>query len=195
MQWVDLFGPPGVGKSTLVDDLWPPRCIEYDGGGYPTHWKDFMNCVERLKAAVQHHPSYGACASMITRSFRKMATVERMKSPKIYIQTGFAQRGLGLGWRLKDQERVAEYFELMPVSLGVVMLTADVETIQRRNVERGKDRSHMVPHMVRPMEIAKEIMKARGVPFLKLDTRDPIEANRERIHSFAGGSESTHCAA
>lgn len=188
MQSVDIFGPPGVGKSTLVDDLWPPRCIEYDGGGYPVHWKDFLNCVERLKEAVRDHPSYGACTSMINRSFRKMATVERIDSGKIYIQTGLAQRGLGLGWRLKDQERIAEYFELMPVSLGVVMLWADVATLQRRNVDRGKDRSHMVPLMVRPMRIAKEVLEARGVRFMALDTFTPAGVNRERILAFSKSS-------
>lgn len=188
MQWLDLAGPPGVGKSTLVDDLWPPRCIEYDGGGYPAHWKDFLNCVERLKEAVRDHPSYGACASMITRSFRKMATVARMNDDRVYIQTGLAQRGLGIGWRLKDQERIAEYFELMPVSLGVILLHADVETIQRRNVERSKDRSHMVPLMERPREIAAQVLRARGVPLMELDTRNPVSENVERILAF---SEST----
>lgn len=150
------------------------------------HWKDFLNCVERLKKAVRDHRSYRTCESMINRSFRKMATVERMKSEQVYIQTGFAQRGLGLGWRLRDQERIAEYFELMPVSRGVIMLTADVATIQRRNVDRGKNRSHMVPHMVRPMQIAAETLKARSVPFLELDTREPVAANIERIRNFAG---------
>jgi hypothetical protein len=114
-----------------------------------------------------------------------MATVARMNDDRVYIQTGLAQRGLGLGWRLKDQERIAEYFELMPVSLGVVLLSADVETIQRRNVERGKDRSFMVPLMERPREIAAEVLRTRGVPLMELDTRNPVVENVERILAFS----------
>ena len=116
-----------------------------------------------------------------------MATVERIDSNKVYIQTGLAQRGLGLGWRLKDQSRIAEYYELMPVSGGAIMLTADVATIQKRNVDRGKNRSHMVPLMMRPMRIAAKVLEARGVPFVELDTLNSVEFNRGRIHSFAGG--------
>lgn len=186
MRSIDLFGPPGVGKSTLVDDLWPPRCIENDGKGYPDDWRKFVGCVRLLLDHVRDHPSFAACNSMTSRSLAKMATVYRMRdADRVYIQTGLAQRGLGIGWRLKDQERIAEYFELMPVSLGVIMLTADVETIQRRNVERGKDRSHMVPLMVRPMQIAADVLKARGVPFLELDTRNPVAENVERILAFS----------
>lgn len=185
MQWVDLAGPPGVGKSTLVDDLWPPRCIEYDGKPAPREWTRFLLCTANLMESIEDHPSYSACRSMIKRSFNKMATVARMNDDRVYIQTGLAQRGLGLGWRLKDQERIAEYFELMPVSLGVVLLSADVETIQRRNVERGKDRSFMVPLMERPREIAAEVLRTRGVPLMELDTRNPVVENVERILAFS----------
>lgn len=186
MQWLDVFGPPGVGKSTLVDDLWPPRCIDVkQSPGYPREWAPFLEEVQALLVMVRRHPSYAACASMINRSFAKMATVHGMKDDRVYIQTGFAQRGLGIGWRLPDPEMIAPYFEKMPVSRGVIMLRTDALTIMRRNVERGKDRSHMVPLMMRPMQIAAETLKARGVRFMELDTRDSVGVNVERIRHFA----------
>jgi hypothetical protein len=109
-----------------------------------------------------------------------------MQREGVYIQTGLAQRGLGIGWRLRDPEDVAEYFQLMPVSSGVVFLCADVDTVQKRNRDRGKDRSYMVPKMERPREVALEVLGRRRVKLLKLDTREPIALNAIRLRDFAG---------
>jgi hypothetical protein len=183
VRWVDVFGPPGVGKSTLCDEDWPPDAIKWDGQEYPDDWAAFVNLTNRLLGKVSAHPSYGACESMVRRSFRKMATVHRMKSDRVYVQTGFAQRGLGLGWRMKDPKGVKAYYEAMPVSLGCVVLLADTETIQRRNVERGKDRSFMVPLIQKPLHIGREILRDR-CPVLELDMLEPVEANKARLKEF-----------
>ena len=185
VQWIDVAGAPGSGKSTLVDGLWPPRCVEAHGSRAPLNWVGFFACVDRLLGSIRKHPSFAACESMVERSFAKMASVHADTSSQVYIQTGFAQRGLGIGWRMADKSALAEYYAKMPVSLGVILLTADVETIKRRNVERGKDRSHMVPLMEEPLRIAREGLIARGVPLLELDTREPVADNVERILDFA----------
>jgi len=184
MRWIDLAGPPGVGKSTLTDWLWPPRGIPWDEKPYPEEWSDFLKVTARLLKKIQHHPSIGACRSMIQRSFRKIATVSRMQDDRTYIQTGLVQRGLGIGWRLDDPEYIEEYFETMPISLGAVILFADVETVQRRNVERGKDRSYMVPLMERPSEIAIEVLQHR-TPLMALDTRRPLNDCLGDLLAFA----------
>lgn len=189
MKWVDVTGPPGVGKSTLCDADWPPDAIERDMHAPPLEWAEFLQCAFDLLDSVRPHASFRACESMLFRSFRKMAAVHRQRDDRVYVQTGFAQRGLGLGWRLealgKDVEQVADYYRLMPVSLGVVLLTADVETIQRRNVERGKDRAFMVPFMERTMEIAARTLRERGVRMIDLDMTRPPEENRMALKEFA----------
>jgi hypothetical protein len=192
MNWLDVCGPPAVGKSTLLDDLWPPRGIPYDGGGYPDEWLEFLSVAWRLLDEVTDHPSHHKCASMMKRSFQKMATVRRRKDRRTYIQTGFAQRGLGLGWRHKDAEAVAAFYQVMPVSLGVVILKAPLDVIEHRNRMRDKpDRSHMVPGMIRPLEVAEDVLRARGVPVAVLDMTRPIERNREKLAAFAKGAGGT----
>jgi gluconate kinase len=113
-----------------------------------------------------------------------MATVHRTQSGRVYTQTGFAQRGLGIGWRLENSEDIRPYFELMPVSLGVVFLTGEVAEIQRRNVARGKDRSHMVPLMVEPQCIAIETLRKRGVFVCEIDVMKPIEQSKAELAEF-----------
>ncbi len=184
MRWVDVAGAPGVGKSTLMDGLWPPRCIVWDEKPYPKEWGRFIAVTNRLLGKIRSHPSISACKSMIERSFRKIATVSRMQDDRIYIQTGLVQRGLGIGWRLKDQEEVAAYFEVMPVSIGVAILSAPVETVQKRNVDRNKDRSYMVPLMERPRQIAVEVLRDR-IPLIELDTTRPVNDNIKDLLAFS----------
>jgi hypothetical protein len=62
-----------------------------------------------------------------------------------------------------------------------VLLRADVETVQARNVARGKDRSFMVPLMADSMALLAESV----APLLELDTGESVDTNRERIAAFA----------
>lgn len=185
MRWVDVIGPPGVGKSELCDAAWPPRGIPDDGQAPPLAWSTFIAVADQLLARVANHPSASACRSMWHRSLRKMATVARFPGDATYIQTGLAQRGLGFGWRLDNPNDVAAYYLEMPVSKGVVFLTAPVDVIQARNVARGKDRSFMVPHMVRPLEVAREVLARRRVRVLDIDTTKPIDDCRRALLEFA----------
>lgn len=190
MRWLDVFGPPGVGKSHLCDTLWHPHAIEWKHiNEFPAEWASFLFTVEMLLGKVSAHPTFPACLGMVGRSLRKMAAVQAIQSDDVYIQTGFAQRGLGFGWRLENPENVRSYYELMPVSLGMVSLTAPEEIIIARNEAREKvkataheNRAFMVPLMRRAREIALEVFDERGVPLLELDTtRDPQALRRELL--------------
>lgn len=186
MRWIDCFGPPGVGKSALLDPLWPPRGIPRKEPPYPEDWHPFMRTVSRLLMEVENHPTFRACESMTHRSFTKMHAVRLREAPEVYQQTGFAQRGLGIGWRLDDPERVRPFFEQMPVSLGVISLFADLATIEERNRTRipPKNRQHMVAPMERPRQICVEVMRERGVPVFEMDMRLPLADNLETLQSL-----------
>lgn len=219
MRWLDVAGPPGVGKSTLCDPIWGPHDIEPRDIAPPVEWHDFGNEVTRLLGLVSRHPTFTAAVRMNRRSMRKMACVNSIPSstPRLapgerepgpatpwlyqtYIQTGFVQRGLGFGWRLVDMgkpvEELYHFFRLMPASLGVVFLETDPEALKDRNKAREKvketaheNRAFMGPLMQPAIEFAKEVLNERGVPLRTIDTSGDIDTARAELVAFAHEQE------
>jgi len=197
MNWLDVAGAPGSGKSTLCYPLWGDKSVGWDGLPPPASWRIFIDEITALCGVVEDHPSFQAVLRMNDRSAKKMATVSRMEHLGTFIQTGFVQRILGFGWRLhhlgRDINLIRRSLWLMPVSLGVVFLDADLETILQRNRDREKNpetahenRSFQVPHMLPAIDIAKEVLRERGVPVLELDVQhQPIDAARAQLVAFA----------
>jgi hypothetical protein len=200
VNFVDVCGTPGVGKSTLCDHFHHHRWPDWDGLPPPKEWKDFLAEVNRLVALVKDHkncfgqPTLQAVIRMNERSLKKMATVTRINDTKPYIQTGFVQRGLGFGWRLVDMgadlRETRRFYELMPVSIGVAFLKASLTTIFERNEAREKvaatqheNRSFQVPLMIPAIEYAKEVLAARGVPMIEIDVehQSPNESRRQLL--------------
>lgn len=181
MRWIDCAGAPGVGKSAILDEGWPRR-VAWDGRDYPGEWSEF---IERTAGLVRRAKGAEECGGIVEATFRKIATVDRAGSSGVYVQTGLAQIGLELGWRLSDPEEVAAYYEVMPISLGVAFLFADVETVQARNRTRSRDFSNRVPAMEIAREVGERVLASRRVRLLKLDTRLPVEENRAILHEFA----------
>lgn len=192
MNFLDVCGPPGSGKSTLCDPIWGPHAIDFEGVNqfHPT-WAPYLKVCERLMREVRDHPSYDAMGRMLWRSLRKIAVVQELIADpmQVYIQTALAQRGLGFGWRLNDlgkTEMVREYFQVMPVSLGVAMTKAPVEIVEARNNARPVENRHwMVAKMQPAMQIAREVFSERGIPFLEVDTTQPVDAARQQLINFA----------
>jgi hypothetical protein len=202
MNWVDVAGPPGSGKSTLCDPLWGPHIIPLTDALPPIAWHDFLNEMTRLFDVIQGHKSFISAVRMNRRTLRKMTAVHNTthvetKRYNPYIQAGFVQRGLGFGWRMTemgiDIAELAHFFRLMPVSIGVVMLDVGDEENKRRNEARKlvpstahEDRSFMIPLMKPAIDLAEQLLKnERNVPFQRIETSAPIEECRNKLLAFA----------
>lgn len=191
MRWIDVAGPPGAGKSTLCDPLWGPHDIQFSDTLPPAPWQDFSNEVTRLFGLLKDHPSFVATVRMHRRSFRKMTSVFYDEREEAYVQTGFVQRGLGLGWRMVDAgidlNELRHFFRLMPVSIGVAFCQVDPEIVKQRNADREKvketaheNRAFMVELMEPAINVAREELDKRCVPTWAIDTSDPEQTEKCR---------------
>ena len=206
MNWLDVAGVPGVGKSKLCDSLWSPHAIDFRNAQPVAEWHDFYNEITRLLGLVKDHPTFTAAVRMNRRSARKMAAVALGSAEtfntvepglygwrSIYIQTGFLQRGLGFGWRFVDMKQdineLRHFFRLMPVSLGVAMLRCDPEIVKERNKAREaveatahENRAFMVELMEPAIELATECLAERCGRVLVIDTgKMSADAARQEI--------------
>lgn len=182
MRWLDVAGAPASGKSTLCDQGCP-RKVEPDGLPYPIAWGEFMRRARGLISSIEAPGSALECWTILERYVEKIATVSR-RDGGVYVNTGLAQAGLEIAWRVPRVEICADYFRLMPVSLGVAFLWADEATLVQRNRVRKRDRSHMVAGMERGREVANRALASRGVRVLNLDTRDAIPINAEKLRGL-----------
>ena len=215
MNWLDVCGPPGSGKSTVCYDLWQDREITWDGLPIPSEWREFVEEIGRLLSFIASKPPpfipelgryldlVVPAARMNQRTLGKMSVVQRTPetSRGAFVQTAFCQRVLGFGWRLtalnEPVEGIRRLLELMPTSLGVVFLEASEATIVARNKERllnpataHENRGYQARLMAPAITFAKQELRDRGVPILELDVehQSPDES-RAQILEFARAQE------
>lgn len=190
MKWVDVIGPTGVGKSTLCDPISHPRDFPHPPIAIPPHWRKFTALARRLcddAAANGHADTWRMTQNAIWR----MIAIEQKEDAGVYCNVGLGLRGVSIAWRLPDPAAIAEFYELMPVSIGFAALIADDDTLRNRNIERGKtipkkQRAPLAVRMHRVMPLAISAIKARGVPMIEIDVTEEVVGNVERLRAFAG---------
>lgn len=183
MRWLDYFGLPGVGKSTIVDPLPKPPTGHIVAP--PLEWADFLDCVYQLLPLTDWHPTGHVARQAIKTAIRVTAAVHAHDDPGTVVHRCFAHRGLSIAYRLRDVGDVREFYRLMPLSVGVVWFRADMETVRLRNAARGDDKFYMAAKMQEGIEIALEEFGRRGVTVHELDTTRPVDETRKDLERWA----------
>lgn len=189
MRWLDVMGPTGVGKTAICNQLSVPEDIEWDGKPPPIEWAEFLQISDQLHYEIIG-PGLDGCLRRTENAVNRIATVFRKPEDDCYINIGLAHRGLSLGWRLPKLEMVADFFRLMPISVGIASLSCDRDTLRKRNLMRGKtipnkQRWELAYRMESVREFAVSILRDRGVRVIEIDTTKSIESNVQRLLTFA----------
>jgi len=188
MRYIEICGSPGSGKSTLIDYKYPPDAIKYDNSAAPLEWKQFLDYCQECIKLMEHHKTFSVGKSLVNRSIKKMITVNNKKSDKIYLQTGFFQRSLGIYYRVDSSIRknvIVRYLELCPTPLGIITLNLDRDTIKERNRTRNKQNRHFMIDLTEDcMILVRDVIAERCIKHLDLDSSLPISTARELIEDF-----------
>ena len=199
MLWVELIGPHGVGKTTLVKELrkrpgnkfrlknkMVRPLIEGWDLNHPTTWKQlaqwqpFLEVVESL---YRQSPPNGKRRQSLCRGLLRAAIIDGAESDEIKHQDQLGSEGMRLSFVLRKPSLIRDYFRTMPVSMGVIILEADAALIAQRNKARAPDFpdfSAWVAEGVRTCaRAAEEFGKRTNV--LHLDAACPLEENVDAV--------------
>ena len=207
MQWVELLGPHGIGKSTLVkrvrkrpgmtrfrikNDVVTPLIEGWDLNRPTTwkqlaHWRPFLEVVESLyrKSKDDARPDTKRRRNLCRTALR-MSMVQAAPGNEVTPRDILGAEGMRLSFVLKDPDEIRRYFQTMPLSIGVIMLEASFDEIVKRNSSRAPARPDfgaLTKQGMRACAIAAEEFAKRR-PVLRLDTMRPIEESLESILKF-----------
>lgn len=194
MKWVDVMGVSGVGKTTLCTPWCNPNEYSQEPFPIPKGWQEFVDCCRRLCERVKREGPGGGRSGTWRRTQNaiwRQARIASRADGGVYMNVGIAHRGLSIAWRLPDIEEIAEFYRLMPVSIGVASLYAADDTVVARNIQRGKtitnkQRAELALKMEAGRPACVAAMKARGIPLIEIDTTEPVDDNVARLRAFAG---------
>jgi hypothetical protein len=187
---VELCGPPGVGKSTILAAYGPrqsrPTPIEDRSSDHP-----FLKFIRRAYQRASRSRRVGY--DQTKEAFWHALAADRALGHRVYDEL-LAQRGLSLALaRPEDFDVVRGYFEVMPAPALIVFVGAPLRVLQERNRRRALgnskkcDRSGQAAYLIEAMNVARYRLITRGVDTMNLDATLPAEENarllRERLEA------------
>jgi hypothetical protein len=178
---VELFGPPGVGKSTLA------ATVQHQPSGVPASASLPTGLFRAAYRVLVAHVT-DRLRHRLPRTGRLLAGLETITrqqgGARWLIEEGCAQRAALLALIAVPRTTMAAYLAALPVHpLTVVLCEATPPVIVRRGLMRGRP-GLTLPHAVLASTActwAAHILAARGVTIHRLDMERPIVENAARL--------------
>jgi hypothetical protein len=193
MRGVDVFGPPGVGKTTIIRALFAePNIGLYDaklspwrGTTWPPEWapawRASQTSLDRLKPCRRVRK----CRGYVRRSLKIAAAVAARSSRGVaLIDGGLCQRGQSLASCGVTDAELAAFYSATPPPAAAIVLQAPMEVIAGRNVSRGRDQTDDIAPALRSIDVALPILAARGTTICKIDATAPVQDSVSKIIAF-----------
>jgi len=190
----ELAGPSGVGKSEIYNairhsnDITPnPRPTLAEAlHGIPIN-DEFAKLIQRIVRTAKG-PRVEQRGEFLYRTYFKYFIAAKSIGKPMLIDGGLVQRGLALE-QLKSKVSLEEFWQTMPNPDVVFMVSADKETLLKRNKIRGgdHDRSWQVDMALVHFSRAHWALKERGIRVDVIDATQPAEQNARYILDMLKG--------
>lgn len=202
MKRLELFGPPGVGKTTIYNatmamrdsspcrfyNIYEARLFSEAGDAQWQNdplWRPFLEFVALAYARCSGGEAMLRWRQRATR--RAVADAVTIRSgPKdavVLIDESLCHRGVSLALSRPDQEALIEgYFRAVPAPTAAGLVLASEQTISARNTDRkargtGTDRSTAVLASLSACKIGAAALRARGIEVIEINGELAPETN------------------
>lgn len=202
MKRIELFGPPGVGKTTIYKATMALR----NSSVRPFYNFDEARLIGEVSDSErQDHPTWQAFLDFVTLAYagclgRKAVVHARLQATRralakaaaiarppidvtVLLDESLCQRGLSLALsRPCDEAIVENYFRAMPAPAAVAVVLANEQTLAARNIRRkaggtGSDRSSDAFATLKACEIGAAALRARGIEVVEINAELAPKAN------------------
>lgn len=177
---IEMCGPPTAGKSRLVKEL-VKRGIKRGPRSFPdqtpVEWQSFVNFVNDAYSGTSYKTLPSKTLASLGSAWVADNTIVPMVFDELVILCGFS---MAIRFPSKYADR---YFAEAPLPGILVYLTADIDTLMRRNEARGeKNRSEKTIRMMVACDKYIPVLKERGCKILMINTTNkPTTVITDRV--------------